>query len=110
MPLIVQKFGCSSVVDADKIRNVCSTVAEAKAQGHQVVVVLSAQGDTTDDLIAKMEEITDHASLREKDMLLSAGAQVLHKKSVLTAKQYRVPVEVLSGFQRIPGTNVCEFI
>lgn len=38
------------------------------------------------------------------------GAQVLHKKSVLTAKQYRVPVEVLSSFQRIPSTNVCEFI
>ena len=53
MGLIVQKFGGSSVADADKIRNVARIITETYRRGHKVVVVLSAQGDTTDDLIAK---------------------------------------------------------
>ena len=57
MALIVQKFGGSSVADAEKIRNVARIITETYRQGNQVVAVLSAQGDTTDDLIAKAEEI-----------------------------------------------------
>ena len=57
MSLIVQKFGGSSVKDAQRIRNVAGIIAETYLQGNDVIVVLSAQGDTTDDLIAKAEEI-----------------------------------------------------
>ena len=61
MGLIVQKFGGSSVADANKVFNVASRVIETYDQGNDVVVVLSAQGDTTDDLIAKAAEINTKA-------------------------------------------------
>ena len=76
MSLIVQKFGGTSVRDAKRIRNVAGIIAETYLAGNDVIVVLSAQGDTTDDLIAKAEEINPHASKREMDMLLSTGEQV----------------------------------
>ena len=57
MSLIVQKFGGSSVADADRIRNVARIITETYRKGHSVVAVLSAQGDTTDDLIEKAKEI-----------------------------------------------------
>ena len=76
MSLIVQKFGGSSVADADRIRNVARIITQTYQQGHSVVVVLSAQGDTTDDLIEKAREINPHASKREMDMLLSTGEQI----------------------------------
>ena len=74
--LIVKKFGGSSVADAARVRNVAKIVAEDFKQGHDVVVVVSAQGDTTDDLIAKAAEINSRAGKREMDMLLSAGEQI----------------------------------
>ena len=58
MALIVKKFGGSSVADAKKIQNVCNVIAKTYDEGNDVVVVLSAQGDTTDDLIEKAQEIT----------------------------------------------------
>ena len=73
MSLIVQKFGGSSVRDAQRIRNAACIIAETYLEGNDVLVVLSAQGDTTDDLIAKAEEINSHPSKREMDMLLSTG-------------------------------------
>ena len=76
MSLIVQKFGGSSVKDARRIRNVAGIIAETYLAGNDVLVVLSAQGDTTDDLIAKAAEINDHPSKREMDMLLSTGEQI----------------------------------
>ncbi|MBE6963580.1 MAG: aspartate kinase [Ruminococcaceae bacterium] len=76
MSLIVQKFGGSSVKDAAHIRNVAGIIADTYRQGNDVIVVLSAQGDTTDDLIAKAEEINPKASKREMDMLLSTGEQI----------------------------------
>jgi len=75
MALIVQKYGGSSVADAEKIKNVARRVAKAKNEGNQVVVVVSAMGDTTDDLIGKALEITDHPDLREFDTLLATGEQ-----------------------------------
>ncbi|MBQ2437897.1 MAG: aspartate kinase, partial [Clostridia bacterium] len=57
MSLIIQKFGGSSVADAERVMNVASIVANTYREGHDVIVVVSAQGDTTDDLIAKAEEI-----------------------------------------------------
>ena len=65
-----KKFGGSSVADADKIRNVARIITETYRMGHDVVAVLSAQGDTTDDLIMKAAEINPKASRREMDMLL----------------------------------------
>lgn len=76
MSLIVQKFGGTSVRDAERIMNVAKIVTDTYAKGNDVVVVVSAQGDTTDDLIAKAEEINPKASRREKDMLLAAGEQI----------------------------------
>ncbi len=73
--LIVQKFGGSSVANAERIMNVANRVIETYKAGNQVVVVLSAQGDTTDDLIEKAVEISATISKREMDMLLSTGEQ-----------------------------------
>ena len=76
MSLIVQKFGGSSVRDAERIQNVARIIAETYVKGNDVIVVLSAQGDTTDDLIEKAKEINPSASKRELDMLLSTGEQI----------------------------------
>ncbi|MBE7030528.1 MAG: aspartate kinase [Ruminococcaceae bacterium] len=76
MGLIVQKFGGSSVADAQRVMNVAQRVLDTYKQGNSVVVVVSAQGDTTDDLIEKAKEINPKASKREMDMLLSTGEQI----------------------------------
>ena len=76
MSLIVQKFGGSSVANAERVMNVAKIVTDTFAKGNDVVVVVSAQGDTTDDLIEKANEINPDASRREKDMLLAAGEQI----------------------------------
>jgi aspartate kinase len=73
MALIVQKYGGSSVADAEKIKNVARRVAKAKDEGNQVVVVVSAMGDTTDDLIKLAYQISEQPSDREFDVLLSTG-------------------------------------
>ena len=76
MSLIVQKFGGSSVANAERVMNVASIVTDTYAKGNDVVVVVSAQGDTTDDLIEKANEINPKATKREKDMLLAASEQI----------------------------------
>ncbi|ONI39420.1 aspartate kinase [Candidatus Epulonipiscium fishelsonii] len=73
--LIVQKYGGSSVANTERIFNVANRIIEYYKQGHDVIVVLSAQGDTTDDLIEKVKEISKSPSKREMDMLLSTGEQ-----------------------------------
>ncbi|PYM75692.1 MAG: aspartate kinase, partial [Candidatus Rokuibacteriota bacterium] len=75
MGLFVQKFGGSSVADAEKIANVARRVAES-APGNQMVVVVSAMGKTTDGLLALARQISSAPELREMDMLLSTGEQV----------------------------------
>jgi len=74
--LIVQKFGGSSVAGPDRIRHVAKRVVATHAEGHQVVVVVSAPGDMTDDLIAMARKITPEPPAREMDMLLATGEQV----------------------------------
>ncbi|MBQ7043187.1 MAG: aspartate kinase [Clostridia bacterium] len=76
MGLIVQKFGGSSVANAERVMNVAKIVTDTYKQGNDVVVVVSAQGDTTDDLIAKAKEINPGAPKREMDMLMAAGEQI----------------------------------
>ncbi len=73
MTLLVQKYGGSSVADAAKIKNIARRIAEKAEKGHQVVVVVSAMGDTTDDLIALARQITAYPKEREMDVLLSTG-------------------------------------
>ncbi|HEX7475985.1 MAG TPA: aspartate kinase, partial [Dehalococcoidales bacterium] len=73
MSIVVQKYGGSSVADPEKIRHVASRVVKSQAEGNQVVVVISAMGDTTDDLIALAHKITDQPESREMDVLLSTG-------------------------------------
>ncbi|MEE1042467.1 MAG: aspartate kinase, partial [Clostridia bacterium] len=76
MSLIVQKFGGSSVADAQKVENVARRVTDTYKEGNSVVVVVSAQGDTTDDFLDKAAEINNGPSKREMDVLLSAGEQI----------------------------------
>ena len=75
MALIVQKFGGSSVANAECIRRVATRIAEGYDAGNDMVVVVSAMGDTTDHLVALAKELNDKASAREMDMLLSTGEQ-----------------------------------
>jgi aspartate kinase len=74
--IIVQKYGGTSVADVEKIQNVAKRVASTRKKGHEVVVVVSALGDTTDELIALAKKIAEHPSERELDMLMSTGEQV----------------------------------
>ena len=76
MALIAQKFGGSSVADAERIKRVAQRVVDTKRKGHKLVVVVSALADTTDDLLKLAAQITDHPSEREMDMLLATGEQV----------------------------------
>ena len=99
MSLIVQKFGGSSVADADKIRNVARIITETYRKGHQVVVVLSAQGDTTDDLIEKAKEINPKASKREMDMLLATGEQISISLMAMAIEHMGYQVVSLTGWQ-----------
>ena len=99
MALIVQKFGGSSVADADKIRNVARIVTETYRRGHSVVVVLSAQGDTTDDLIEKAREIHPGASKREMDMLLATGEQISISLCAMAIERMGYQVISLTGWQ-----------
>ncbi|WP_404288928.1 aspartate kinase [Glutamicibacter arilaitensis] len=76
MGLIVQKFGGSSVSDAEGIKRVARRIIDTKAQGHEVVVVVSAMGDSTDELLDLAAQLTEDAPAREMDMLLSAGERI----------------------------------
>ena len=99
MSLIVQKFGGSSVRDAQRIRNVAHIIADAYRAGNQVLVVLSAQGDTTDDLIEKAREINPRASKREMDMLLSTGEQISIALCAMALEGMGLPVISLCAWQ-----------
>ena len=99
MSLIVQKFGGSSVRDAQRIRNVAGIIADTYRAGNQVMVVLSAQGDTTDDLIEKAREINPRASKREMDMLLSTGEQISIALCAMALEDMGLPVVSLAAWQ-----------
>ena len=76
MSLIVQKYGGSSVADADSVKRVASKIAKAKEAGNDVVVTVSAMGDTTDDLIDLAQQVSGHPHAREMDMLLTTGERI----------------------------------
>lgn len=99
MSLIVQKFGGSSVANVERIQRVARRVAKTRKAGHQVVVVVSALGDTTDDLITLSEQITKNASDREMDMLLSTGEQVSMALLALAVQELGVKARSFTGAQ-----------
>ncbi len=105
MALIVQKFGGSSVADGEKIRNVARIITDTYQKGNRVVAVLSAQGDTTDDLIEKAAEINPAASKRELDMLLSTGEQISCALCAMAIEGMGFPVVSLTGWQAGFRTN-----
>jgi aspartate kinase len=92
--VIVQKYGGSSVADIVKIKQVALRVAKSKKSGNKMVVVVSALGDTTDDLIKLAYEITDSPSEREMDMLISTGEQI--SVSLLAMALHKLKVEAIS--------------
>ena len=100
MSLIVKKFGGSSVANAERVFNVANIIIEDYKKGNDVIVVVSAQGDTTDDLIEKAKEINpDGASKREMDMLLSAGEQISISLLAMAIEKLGCPVISLLGWQ-----------
>ena len=105
MALIVQKFGGTSVADADRIRNVARIITEEYRKGNSMVVVLSAQGDTTDDLIEKAAEINPRGSKREMDMLLSTGEQISIALCAMAIEGMGYQVVSLTGWQAGMRTN-----
>lgn len=105
MSLIVQKFGGTSVADAERMRNVAEIVTQTAKAGNQVVVVVSAQGDTTDDLIAKAAELNDRPSRREMDVLLNTGEMISMSLLAMTIQKLGFPVVSLTGWQIGLETN-----
>lgn len=99
MSLIVQKFGGSSVANAERVNHVAGIIADTYRAGNDVVVAVSAQGDTTDDLIEKAKEINPNASKREMDMLLSAGEQMSVALLAMAIEKLGLPVCSLLGWQ-----------
>ena len=105
MSLIVQKFGGSSVANAERVMNVARIVTDTYKAGNEVVVVVSAQGDTTDDLIEKANEINPKAKNRELDQLLCAGEQISISLLAMAIESMGFPVISLLGWQAGFNTN-----
>ena len=99
MGLIVQKFGGSSVRDAERVMNVAQIVTDTYRAGNDVVVVVSAQGDTTDDLIEKAYEINSKPSKREMDMLMASGEQISIALLAMAIEKLGCPAVSLLGWQ-----------
>jgi len=99
MALIVQKYGGSSVADAEKIKNVARRIAATRDEGNQVVVVVSAMGDTTDELIELANQVTNRLDERELDVLLSTGEVVSSTLLAMTLHGMGYPAISLTGAQ-----------
>ena len=105
MAFIVQKFGGSSVANAERIWRVAGIIADTYSDNNDVVVVLSAQGDTTDDLIEKAKEINPRPSKREMDVLLSTGEQISIALMAMALEKMGLPAVSLTGWQIRMQTN-----
>ena len=99
MKLIVQKFGGSSVRDAQRLRNVAAIIADARRQGYALIVVLSAQGNTTDELLRKAYELSGDPKARELDALLATGEQASVALCAILLEEMGLPAVSLSGWQ-----------
>jgi aspartate kinase len=103
--IVVQKYGGSSVADVGQVQKVADKVAAAKAGGRDVVVVVSAMGDTTDDLLALAKQVTESPSRRELDMLLSAGERISMALLSMALNARNVPAVSFTGSQSGIVTN-----
>jgi aspartate kinase len=97
--LIVQKYGGSSVADAGKIVNVARRVAQSAAEGHRIVVVVSAMGKTTDGLVALASAVTPTPDPREMDVLLASGEQVTIGLLAMALSTLGLPARSFTGAQ-----------
>ncbi len=105
MALVVQKYGGSSVADAERIKHVARRVARRRQQGDDLVVVVSAMGDTTDELIALAHQVSPEPEARELDMLLSTGEVVSCTLLAMALKALGCPAVALTGAQAGIGTD-----
>ncbi len=113
MSIVVQKYGGTSVADTDRIRTVAERVVRTKEAGHDVVVVVSAMGDSTDGLLAMAQELTPLPNAREMDLLLTAGERISmsllaiainamgHKAASYTGSQAGIITDTQHGMARI---------
>lgn len=99
MALIVQKYGGSSVSDVEAIKRVAKRIVETRNAGHKLVVVVSAMGDTTDDLLDTAAQITDKAPEREMDILLTAGERISMSLLSMAINELGVPAQAFTGAQ-----------
>ena len=99
MSLVVQKFGGTSLADAARIRAVADRVESTRKEGHDVVVVVSAMGETTDQLVALASEVSDDPSPREMDMLLSAGERISMALLSISLNSRGIPAVSYTGSQ-----------
>ncbi|MQY56301.1 MAG: aspartate kinase [Dehalococcoidia bacterium] len=99
MALIVQKYGGSSVADSEKIKSVARRIARAKDEGNQLVVVVSAMGDTTDELIRMAQQVSEQPDERELDMLLSTGELISSTLLVMALESLGYKAVSLTGGQ-----------
>ncbi|WP_415947303.1 aspartate kinase [Streptomyces sp. KLOTTS4A1] len=99
MSLVVQKYGGSSVADAEGIKRVAKRIVEAKRNGHQVVAVVSAMGDTTDELIDLAEQVSPIPAGRELDMLLTAGERISMALLAMAIKNLGHEAQSFTGSQ-----------
>ncbi len=99
MALVVQKFGGTSLADADRIRHVAERVTENHTAGNRVVVVVSAMGETTDELIGLAGDVSERAHPREMDMLLTAGERISMALVAMAIEDYGVPAVSFTGSQ-----------
>src|SRR5687767_3166650 len=99
MPIVVQKYGGSSLASAALITNVAKRVIDNRDAGNEMVVVVSAMGDTTDDLIALAHQITDQPSAREMDVLVSTGEVVSSALMAMALRHLGAEAISLSGMQ-----------
>jgi aspartate kinase len=97
--IVIQKYGGSSVATAEKMKRVARRIAWKRRQGHDVVVVVSAQGDFTDDLLVKAEDITSRPDPREMDVLLSTGEQISIALMAMALHEVGCPALSLTGPQ-----------
>jgi len=105
MPIVVQKYGGSSVADVEKIRKVALRVKETRERGYQVVVVVSAMGDTTDELLALAKKVSPDPARRELDMLLTCGERISMALLSMALQELGVPAISFTGSQSGIITN-----
>ena len=99
MALLIKKFGGTSVGDITKIKGIAKSIGQSKESGNEIVVVVSAMGNSTDHLNKLAESISDNPNSRELDMLLSTGEQVTISRLSMSLNEYGIPAISMTGSQ-----------